>query len=207
MFIGIGREGEPLGRYRHEISRVGNKLYIIGGGTGEWASELMEVPVFDIETRTWNILAAKADHSSTETKSPLPRKCHSAIQIDTPDGAQVFVAGGSDGEFIFNDIWRLNISDLQWTLMKKTMLPHPLFFHSSSVTSYGCMYVFGGLEQKDDDEPCRNNSLYKVWLCIPKLSEICWEALLNFHPNLDQVDSKSLLNIGVPIHLVQRLHV
>ncbi|XP_021185054.2 kelch domain-containing protein 10 homolog [Helicoverpa armigera] len=206
VFVGTGQEGEPLGRYRHEIARVGNKLYIIGGGTGDWAFELMEIPMFDFDNNTWRILTPKADDSSKDTIAPLPRKCHSAVQIESPTGAQVFVAGGSDGQSVFEDIWRLNISDLQWTLMQKTVLPHPLYFHSSAVTSSGCMYVFGGIEPKED-AASRNNILYKVWLCVPKLSEICWEALLHFHPNLDQVDGRSLLNIGIPSEFVQRLHM
>ncbi|CAH1645954.1 unnamed protein product [Spodoptera littoralis] len=204
VYLGTGQEGEPLGRYRHEIAHVGNKLYIIGGGTGEQAFELMEIPIFDFDTKTWTILTPKADDSSKDTITPLPRKCHSIVQIDTEHGAQVFVAGGSDGQSVFEDIWRLNISDLQWTLMQKTILPHPLYFHSSAVTSTGCMYVFGGIEPKED-ATSRNNIMYKVWLCLPKLSEICWEALLHFHPNLDQVDSRTLLNIGIPSHFVQRL--
>lgn len=205
VFVGTGEEGEPLGRYRHEVARIKDKLYIIGGGTGEWAYELMELPMFDLKTKTWTILIPKADNTSKYTVAPLPRKCHSAVQIDTPNGSQVFVAGGSDVHYVFKDIWRLDLSDLQWTLMRKTVLPHPLYFHSSTVTSYGCMYVFGGIEPKDNDTD-RNNTMYKVWLCIPSLTEICWEALLNFHPNLDQVDRKTLLHIGVPIHLVNRLH-
>ncbi|CAK1581697.1 unnamed protein product [Parnassius mnemosyne] len=205
VFVGTGQEGEPFGRYRHEIARVGNKLYIIGGGTGEWAFELMEIPMYDLETNTWTFLTPKADDTIKNTLAPLPRKCHSAVQIDTPKGAQVFVVGGSDGQSMFEDVWRLNISDLQWNLMQKTVLPHPLSFHSSTVTSYGCMYTFGGIEPKEE-ATCRNNTMYKVWICIPKLSEICWEALMTFHPNLDQVKRKTLLNIGIPIHLVDRLH-
>ncbi|CAH0701668.1 unnamed protein product [Spodoptera exigua] len=204
VYLGTGQEGEPLGRYRHEIAHVGNKLYIIGGGTGDQAFELMEIPMFDFDTKTWTILTPKADDSSKDTITPLPRKCHSTVQIDTEHGTQVFVAGGSDGQSVFEDIWRLNISDLQWTLMQKTVLPHPLYFHSSAVTSSGCMFVFGGIEPKED-ATCRNNIMYKVWLCLPKLSEICWEALLHFHPNLDQVDSRTLLNIGIPSHFVRRL--
>lgn len=204
VYLGTGQEGEPLGRYRHEIAHVGNKLYIIGGGTGEQAFELMEIPMFDFDTKTWTILTPKADDSAKDTITPLPRKCHSLVQVDTEHGTQVFVAGGSDGQSVFEDIWRLNISDMQWTLMQKTMLPHPLYFHSSAVTSTGCMYVFGGIEPKED-ATSRNNIMYKVWLCLPKLSEICWEAMLHFHPNLDQVDSRTLLNIGIPSHFVQRL--
>nr|AON96615.1 kelch domain-containing protein 10-like protein [Bicyclus anynana] len=204
IFVGTGQEDEPLGRYRHEVARVGNKLYIIGGGTGEWAFELMEIPMFDLETRTWTILTPKADDSMKDTVQPLPRKCHSAVQIDTPNGAQVFVAGGTDGHGVFDDIWRLNLSDMRWHLMQKTVLPQPLYFHSSTVSSNGCMYVFGGIEP-NLQETRRNNVMYKVWLCIPKLSEICWEALLNFHPNMDQVDKSSLLDVGIPRHFVERL--
>ncbi|XP_047527702.1 kelch domain-containing protein 10 homolog [Vanessa atalanta] len=205
VFIGTGEEGEPLGRYRHEVVRVGNKLYIIGGGTGELAFELMDIPMYDLETNTWTKLVPKADDSMKDTVVPLGRKCHSAVQIDTLSGVQVFVAGGTDGQAVFDDIWRLNVSDMQWHLMQKTVLPHQLYFHSSTVTSYGCMYVFGGIEPKDN-ETRRNNILYKVWLCIPKLSEICWEALLSFHPSIDHVDRSSLLDVGVPLHFVDRVH-
>lgn len=205
VFIGTGQEGEPLGRYRHEVVRVGNKLYIVGGGTGDWAFELMEIPMYDLETNQWTKLIPKADDSMKDAVAPLARKCHSAVQVETPNGVQVFVAGGTDGQGVFDDIWRLNISDMQWHLMQKTVLPHPLYFHSSTVTSYGCMYVFGGIEPKDN-ETRRNNNLYKVWLCIPQLSEMCWDALLSFHPNLDQVKRSSLLDVGIPRHLVDRLH-
>ncbi|KAJ2952939.1 hypothetical protein O0L34_g7310 [Tuta absoluta] len=205
VFVGTGQEGEPIGRYRHELARVGNKLYIIGGGTGDWAFELMEIPMFDLETRTWSILNPRSDDTLKEPRGPLPRKCHSAVQIDTPSGSQVFVAGGSDGQSVFEDVWKLNVSTLQWHLMQKTLLPNPLYFHSSTVTSDGCMYVFGGIEPKER-AASRNNVLYKVWLCIPKLSEICWEALLHFHPNIDKIDRRTLLNIGIPFHMVDRIH-
>ncbi|XP_034840562.1 kelch domain-containing protein 10 homolog [Maniola hyperantus] len=205
VYVGTGQEGEPIGRYRHEVVRVGEKLYIIGGGTGEWAFELMKIPMYDLETKTWTIMRPKADDSMIHTVQPLARKCHSAVQIDTPSGVQVFVAGGTDGQSVFNDIWRLNISDMHWHLMQKTVLPQPLYFHSSAVTSYGCMYMFGGIEPKDV-ETRRTNILYKVWLCIPKLSEICWEAMLNFYPSMDKVNRSSLLNVGIPRHFVDRLH-
>ncbi|CAH2241215.1 jg3280 [Pararge aegeria aegeria] len=207
VFVGTGQEDEPIGRYRHEVARVGNKLYIIGGGTGDWAFELMEIPMFDLETKTWTIITPKADDSTKDiVQQPLARKCHSAVQIETPNGVQVFVAGGTDGQGVFDDIWRLNIPDMQWHLMQKTILPHPLYFHSSTVTSYGCMYMFGGIEP-NDNETRRNNILYKVWLCIPKLSEICWEAMLNFHPTMDQVEKSTLINIGIPRHFVERVHI
>lgn len=205
VYVGTGQDDEPLGRYRHEVACVDNKLYIIGGGTGDWAFELMELPVYDLKTNSWTIQTPKVDDTLKNGQAPLPRKCHSAVQIDTPNGVQVFVAGGSDGQSVFDDVWRLNVNDLQWHLMQKTVLPRQLYFHASTVTSYGCMYVFGGIEPKEDIA-CRNNCLYKVWLCIPKLSEICWEALLSMHPNLYELDRGTLLNLGIPVHLADRLH-
>ncbi|XP_013194616.1 kelch domain-containing protein 10 homolog [Amyelois transitella] len=204
-FIATGQDGEPLGRYRHELARVDDKLFVLGGGTGEWAFELMEIPMFNLTTKTWTTLIPKPDDSARDIIMPLPRKCHSAVQISTPNGPQVYVAGGTDGQAVFEDVWRLNLADLQWTLMKKTVLPRPLYFHSSAVTPEGCMYVFGGIEPRDD-ATCRNNILYKVWLCIPSLTEICWEALLNYHPNLEGLSRQRLLAIGIPSHLVNRLH-
>lgn len=205
VFVGTGQEGEPIGRYRHEIARVGNKLYILGGGTGEWAFELMEVPVFDLDTKLWSMLVPKADDSTKNNLGPLARKCHSAVQVDTPRGVQVFVAGGTDGQSVFEDIWRLSVTDMQWHLMQKSVLPSKLYFHSSTVTSYGCMYIFGGIEPKEF-ATSRNNILYKVWLCIPKLSEICWEALLSLNPSLVELSTDSLIDLGIPRHFVNRIH-
>ncbi|VVC92686.1 kelch domain-containing protein 10 homolog [Leptidea sinapis] len=205
VYVATGQEAEPPGRYRHEVIRVKNKLYIISGGTGELAFDLIEIPMYDLETNTWSLLTSKPDDTMKDIVTPLPRKCHGAVQIDTDSGVQVFVVGGTDGYAVFEDVWRLNVSDLQWHLMQKTVLPHPLYFHSATVTSSGCMYVFGGIEPKED-ATCRNNKLYKVWLCVPKLSEICWEALLDCYPNLDQVSSGSLLDVGIPRHFINRLH-
>lgn len=195
----------PFGRYRHEVAKVDNKVYIIGGGTWEWAFELMKIPVFDLEKNTWTIMEPKADESLTNTFGPLARKCHSAVQFDGPDGTQVFVAGGSDGQGVFETVWRLHVPTMQWTLMQKTVLPNPLYFHASTITSYGCMYVFGGIEPREHAAD-RNNILYKVWLCIPKLSEMCWEAVLHFHPHLDQVNKKTILKMGIPKHFADRIH-
>ncbi|XP_028162153.1 kelch domain-containing protein 10 homolog [Ostrinia furnacalis] len=205
VYVGTGQEGEPPGRYRHEVATVDNKFYIIGGGTGEWAFELMEMPMYDLKSKTWKLLFPRPDYRTDFPLAPSPRKCHSAVQFDTPDGVQVIVAGGSDGQLVFDDVWMLDVNKLQWHLMQKTILPRPLYFHGSSVTSYGCMYMFGGIEPNDDIVD-RNNTMYKVWVCIPKLSEICWEAMLSLHPNLHELDRPTLLNLGIPLHLVDRLH-
>lgn len=178
---------------------------MLGGGTADWAFELMEIPTFDLETRKWTTLFAKADDSAPVSIIPFSRKCHSAVQVSTPTGVQVFVAGGYDGNVVFNNVWRLNLENLQWTLMKKSILPNNVYFHSASVTSFGCMYIFGGIISKQTNMIWRSNDMYKMWIYIPKLSEMAWEALLHYCPDLGDTDRNSLLNLGIPKHFVDRV--
>lgn len=206
VYIASGnRDVDPPGRYRHELAFDGRDVFILGGGTAHLNYEFAEMPVFNIENRSWRYVKTKMDPSTRRsTKHPLPRKCHSVVQIDTPTGVQVFMAGGSDGMCIFADLWRLDLGTLQWTLIREAKLPKFLHFHSSAVTPAGCMYTFGGIELGADGYQ-RNNDLYKMWLCIPKLSEMCWEALLHYNPNLDNIERSALLNCGIPLGFVKRL--
>lgn len=204
LFIGSRQTDDPDGRYRHEVARVGNKLYVFGGGTIDTEFELMEILIFDLETNKWSSQVANADSTLTTPLAPSRRKKHSAVQVNTPNGVQVFVAGGNAGQSVFDDIWRLDITTLQWTLMRQSYLPKSLFFHAATVTPEGCMYVFGGIEPKHDTTT-RNNNLFKVWLCIPKLSEMCWEAILYYNQNLAQRDKAALINEGFPLRFLDRL--
>lgn len=204
VFIATGHEYEPMGRYRHEVVKVENKLHVLGGGTGDWAFELMDIPVFDLDTAKWSRLEAKADTSMSEPLAPLARKCHSAVQIDTPGGTEVFVVGGTDGVGVFDDIWKLNMKTLQWTVIRDAYLPHGLYFHSAAVTPQGCMYVFGGICPRDPSNS-RTNTLFKMWVTIPKLNEMCWEALLHYYPNLEKANRAHLRSLGIPCHFLDRL--
>lgn len=51
----------------------------------------------------------------------------------------------------------------------------------------------------------RTDEIHSVWLTIPKLSEICWEALNFYDPTLKNRSQKDLLSIGVPLKFVQKL--
>lgn len=135
---------------------------------------------------------------------PPPRKCHSAVQIDCDGAIQAFVMGGFDNRLAFNDMWRLEIPSLRWTLMKSGSFPRQLYFHSSTVTPEGCMYTFGGI-QYEDRVTARSDKLYKVWLRVPELLEICWEGMLHCFPWMVDADQSKLLKIGVPLRLVERL--
>ena len=45
----------------------------------------------------------------------------------------VFLIGGYDNSNIFQDIWRLNLEDMQWRRMNQ-FLETPVYFHDSAIT-------------------------------------------------------------------------
>ena len=44
-----------------------------------------------------------------------------------------YVSGGFDGRKIYDDVWMLDLTTLQWTKLD-TKLPRPVYFHSSAIT-------------------------------------------------------------------------
>ncbi|XP_014609183.1 PREDICTED: kelch domain-containing protein 10 homolog isoform X2 [Polistes canadensis] len=205
VYICTGKDlSEPMGRYRHELGFDGKNIYVIGGGTGTEAFSLAEIPTFNLEKRKWTILNTQGD--SENNTIPAPRRCHGVVQyMDEKTGVTyVVVSGGTNGAFVFSDVWRLDLSEMQWTCLKKCKLPRPLFFHSAALTPQGRMYTFGGVSMQRD-KAARTDAVYAVWLTIPKLSEICWLALNYYISDLRNRSPDKLLNLGIPLKFVQRL--
>ncbi|XP_050098285.1 kelch domain-containing protein 10 homolog [Anopheles aquasalis] len=196
---------DPEGRYRHELAFDDSRIFVLGGGTSDAAFVLSTVPVYDTRTNQWEYAITKPDPRARVPGIPAPRKCHSCVQIRTDTGVEVIVAGGYDGVTYFRDIWKLNLSTLQWKFMKKSRLPFPLFFHDASITSEGCMYIFGGIKFYNNVN-VRTHLLYKMWTKIPSLSSIAWDALLHYIPDIHSRTKEQLLEIGIPRHFVNRVH-
>lgn len=191
---------EPFGRYRHEVAFDGTNIYILGGGTAEEAYEFGKIPVFNVENRRWNKLKTIND---SKNGVPQPRRCHGAVQISTDNDIHVFISGGYDGLTVFDDIWKLELSTLRWTLIETCTLALPSYFHSSAVTPEGKMYIFGGIYATEEIE--RSNDIHSMWVCIPKLSEMCWEALLHYNPDIVHAPREKLINLGLLRNYIQRL--
>ncbi|XP_023026034.2 scruin like at the midline isoform X1 [Leptinotarsa decemlineata] len=194
-------EYEPKGRYRHEVGFDGRNIYVFGGGTTDEAYGFEYIPTFDTHSSVWFRQNTLRD---SRKGYPKPRRCHGAVQVEINHGVQVFITGGHDGENIFNDLWRLDLKTYQWTYFSNCQLPQPTYFHATAVTPEGKLYVFGGNYSIEDDVR-RSSAVYSTWLCIPKLSEICWEAVLHYSPHITECDSNDLINIGLPRHFVLRL--
>lgn len=71
------------------------------------------------------------------------------------------------------------------------------------VLQAGCMYVHGGVVNIHENK--RTDSLYKIWLVVPSLFELCWERLLKSLPQITQFSTTQLLNLGLTPGLVERL--
>ncbi|XP_020290298.1 kelch domain-containing protein 10 homolog isoform X2 [Pseudomyrmex gracilis] len=196
-------ESEPLGRYRHELAFDGRLIYVFGGGTSTEVFGFSEIPTFDLWTNSWKMLSTYGDNDGTMV--PEARRCHGCVQHkDEKTGVtSVFISGGYDGDWVFSDVWRLDLSTRRWTLLRECILPSPVYFHSAALTPEGRMYIFGGIV-KVNNEVQRTNAVYSAWLTIPKLSEICWQALNHYYPNLRNMSPRKLLRIGIPLRFVQR---
>uniref|UniRef100_A0A3P9N892 Kelch domain-containing protein 10 n=1 Tax=Poecilia reticulata TaxID=8081 RepID=A0A3P9N892_POERE len=195
----------PEERYRHEIAHDGQRIYILGGGTS-WTS----YPLDKVRHRQFLYTYKALCEISTKKKKkkvklphfltgyPAPRRCHSCVQIRN----DVFICGGYNGELILADLWKLNLQTFQWSKLPAEM-PEPAYFHCAAVTPAGCMYIHGGVVNIHENK--RTGSLFKIWLTVPSLLELCWEKLLKAFPHLTSLPTFHLYNLGLTEELVDRV--
>ncbi|XP_030558605.1 kelch domain-containing protein 10 homolog [Drosophila novamexicana] len=204
---------DPEGRYRHEVVYDGKHIFVLGGGTSNSVYDLQRIPAYNLDANSWDYFDTLPDRKSgawsqNDKGYPRPRKCFSCVQHQSSNGdIEAFITGGLQGDFstYFSDIWKLNLRTKQWSIIQTASLPRPLYFHSAAHSDNGCMYIFGGIEYNDKETLKRRNDLYKMWMTIPKLSEICWDAITYYNDNLDLYDRQTLLSVGIPKSFTDRL--
>ncbi|CAH1784192.1 unnamed protein product [Owenia fusiformis] len=186
---------EPPGRYRQEVALHKNKLYIFGGGRADESYGFENLPAYDLLKLRWQEVKTTGDGKHG---FPQPRKCHSCIQQDN----ELYMCGGYNGIEIFGDFWKFNLDEMKWTKLEATM-PKPVYFHSTSLTKSGCMYIYGGVTHIDD---IRTSHIYRVWLKIPKLSELSWQNITHTVADIENQDKSHLLQLGIPIQYLDRIN-
>lgn len=65
------------------------------------------------------------------------------------------------------------------------------------------MYMFGGVKNLEENK--RTARITKVWLSVGKLRDMCWEALCHYTPTLPSLPPATLLQMGIPIYIVDSL--
>ncbi|XP_075217092.1 scruin like at the midline [Lycorma delicatula] len=196
---------EPPGRYRHELAFDGNRIFVLGGGTAEVAYGFEVIPSFNLMIRGWESIKTVPD---SEHKYPLARRCHSCVQFsDIDDKLYAYIIGGYNKYMVFKDVWRLDLTTFQWNKLCDSY-PYPIYFHTSAITPNGKVYTFGGNANfnPSDSVSCRTADVYAMWVTIPKLKEICWEALLFYSNNLHMYSDSFLFNSGIPSEFIQRIN-
>jgi hypothetical protein len=45
-----------------------------------------------------------------------------------------------------------------------------------------------------------------MWVTIPKLSAIAWDAIVHYYPFISHASKEFILQKGVPLHYANRVH-
>ncbi|KAF6217050.1 hypothetical protein GE061_001403 [Apolygus lucorum] len=195
-----GLSNEPMGRYRHELGVHGSKVFMFGGGTSDESFGFKDIPVFDVEAQYWTTVSTYGDENAAGDVYPKSRRFHSCVKI--PNSNQLVIIGGFNGCEILDDCWLFNLDTLKWKKIFSLKLPFPTYFHASSITPAGKLYNFGGICEVGR-RTHRTSDILSAWVCIPKLKEICWEAILHYGL-LNQPNSAEIIR-DVPLEFRSRL--
>ncbi|KAF9584015.1 Negative regulator of mitotic exit [Lunasporangiospora selenospora] len=125
----------PTPRHSHSGCSVGTIMYIFGGQVDEYY--LGDILAFDMKTITQN---PRWEALEPKTESPPARSGHCAAVHD----GKIYVFGGADAEYFYNDIWCFDTKALTWTPIPASgYLPSGRHGHSCTIVD-GVLYVFGG---------------------------------------------------------------
>ncbi|WVW81394.1 hypothetical protein I302_103386 [Kwoniella bestiolae CBS 10118] len=134
----IETRGEQFPPLRaHTTTLVGDKLFIFGGGDGPSYSN--EVWVLDTVTHRFS----RPTIGTPKTPIPPPRRAHTTVLYKN----YLIVFGGGNGQAALNDVWALDITDLNnlsWQEWKtKGDIPQKKGYHTANLVG-DKMIVFGG---------------------------------------------------------------
>ncbi|KTF94556.1 hypothetical protein cypCar_00000392 [Cyprinus carpio] len=216
------RGKKPNRIYGQAMAIINGFLYVFGGTTGYiYSTDLHRL---DLTTREWIHLKPNNPPDDLPEERYRHEIAHDRQRIYILGGgtswtsypldkgsvcdllvffvADVFICGGYNGEVILDDLWKINLLTFQWNKLPAVM-PEPAYFHCAAVTPAGCMYIHGGVVNIHENK--RTGSLFKIWLVVPSLLELCWERLLKAFPHLAQLTPIQLLNLGLTQELIERL--
>ncbi|KAI1789772.1 hypothetical protein LXA43DRAFT_1096023 [Ganoderma leucocontextum] len=127
----------PVGRYGHAVTMVGSKFYVFGGQVdGEFLNDLWS---FDL-----NSLRTKATWELVEPVEGSPRPPKRTSHICVTYGETIFLFGGTDCQYHYNDTWAFDTTTKTWSeLTCIGFIPSPREGHSAAMVD-DVIYVFGG---------------------------------------------------------------
>eukprot|EP01112_Ceratiomyxa_fruticulosa_P000175 TRINITY_DN1018_c0_g2_i5.p1 TRINITY_DN1018_c0_g2~~TRINITY_DN1018_c0_g2_i5.p1 ORF type:complete len:592 (+),score=135.87 TRINITY_DN1018_c0_g2_i5:256-2031(+) len=147
----------PSGRSKHTATRVGNFLFIIGGGDGVRLYD--DVFVLDLESMTWSSPPLKG-------VPPSPRWGHSTAFLPP---SQLIVFGGYSGGNRMNDVHILNIDTFTWTRVPNVGrsgnedIPSPRAGHTATLVGRHMLVMGGGNGRVFCDMYCLDTETLRWW--------------------------------------------
>uniref|UniRef100_A0A914VTJ2 Uncharacterized protein n=1 Tax=Plectus sambesii TaxID=2011161 RepID=A0A914VTJ2_9BILA len=164
------------GLVRHEIVVWKGELFVLGGGldfqnAGPPELQLGQLPTFDLSSKRWSLTPC---FGPPEVLTLWPFASSVVLHKDA-----LFLCGGLDiGEAnnrVLREILRLDLVTKTWSVFG--LLPRPLWFHASSVTDEGELFVFGGCPLLNYNGP-RNNELVTINVDVCSLQTLAWRVLM-----------------------------
>ncbi|GAA5847726.1 hypothetical protein JCM9279_005001 [Rhodotorula babjevae] len=143
----VGRA--PEGRYGHAAAMVGSRFFVFGGQTddGGFRNDLcwFDLQKLKMGQPSWSFV----DYHPGQVVPP-PRTGHTCVT----HGDSLYIFGGTDGQYHYNDTWQYDLSSGEWTeLACIGYIPVPREGHAATLVD-DVMYVFGGrgVDGKDLDD-------------------------------------------------------
>ncbi|KAH9812265.1 hypothetical protein DFH28DRAFT_899475 [Melampsora americana] len=158
----------PEGRYGHSAAIIGSKFYIFGGQTdqGGFMNDLWS---FDLHKLKSGAPQWQCVESAPNDPTPTRRTGHTVVT----HGESIFVFGGTDGQYHYNDTWKFDTTTGLWKELDCIgYIPLPREGHSATLVD-DVMYVLGGrgVDGKDLDD-----------LAAFKISNQRWYMFQNMGP-------------------------
>lgn len=133
----------PCKRWGHGIVLYENQMYLFGGsGNNSNPKSWEAIYILNCDTFEWERICP-----SDPFKGNIPetRDSHSATKI----GNNMYIFGGSNGNFPFNDIFAFNFTFRSWNKVNATGdIPLPREGHSAGVLNDRYIFIYGGWNGK-----------------------------------------------------------
>ncbi|XP_062138988.1 kelch domain-containing protein 10 homolog [Drosophila sulfurigaster albostrigata] len=198
------------GRFGHQVITDGKFIYCLGGGhINMQLHDFKHILTFNLTTHTWLERHTHPDDRMLAENEGYPRarQAFACVQRHCSNGdIEAIICGGQEAGFFsyLPDIWKLNVCTMKWTHLFTACTPLLTYISSAALMRNDCLFVFGGVEHKRWSPLPRVTGLYKMWLTVPKLSELAWEAY-SYYNDLEGRDRQELITLGIPSRFVERL--
>ncbi|KAH0590935.1 hypothetical protein H2248_001048 [Termitomyces sp. 'cryptogamus'] len=174
----------PVGRYGHAVTMLGSKFIVFGGQVdGEFLNELWCFDLNSLRTKAvWEFIQPSKD-------APARRTGHVCVTY----AERIFIFGGTDGQYHYNDTWSFDIHSRQWSELKCIgYIPQPREGHAAAVID-DVMYVFGGrgVDGKDLND-----------LAAFKISNQRWYMFQNMGPAPSGRSGHSMASVNSKVYVL-----